>query len=150
MVETTSLGLGLFLRVPSLKPVFYSLQRVRLNQGQSESSDWDQSFWSTTTKTKSKLFLRTFTETRLVGFQGPNSQCSLKEIPKFLQNFRLQYHQCCQKVCAKSSQILENPKRPTSKHFEKPKIYTSKLFQKAKISTSKHKDIEPKPVFAKF
>ena len=54
--------------------------------------------------------------------------------------------QCCQKFKVKSSQILENLKRPTSKHFRKPKICTSKVFQKAKISTSKYKEIDPKPV----
>ena len=54
--------------------------------------------------------------------------------------------QCCQKVWAKSSQILENPIRSTSKQLWKFKISISKVFQKAKVSTSKNKEKDPKPV----
>ena len=43
------------------------------------------------------------------------------------------------KFAQKSSQILEKPKRPTSKYFWKPKISTWKLFQIAKIFTSSTK-----------
>ena len=58
--------------------------------------------------------------------------------------------QCCQKVWGKSSQILENLKRPTPTKFWKPKITSSKLFQKEKISSSKHKGIKSKLVLNQF
>ena len=57
----------------------------------------------------------------------------IKEISNFpkisnlISCWQLGWHAVCQKVWAKSSQILENPERPTSKHFWKPKISTSKL-----------------------
>ena len=50
----------------------------------------------------------------------------------------------------KSSQILENPKRPITKQLWKPKRPISKLFQEAKMSASKRKGISSKPVLNMF
>ena len=68
----------------------------------------------------------------------PNLFCKLQnlhQIPKTLIRllwcFSFCSSQCCQKVWAKRSQILENPKRPTSKHLKTQNIYM-KGFSKGK------------------